>query len=432
MNLPFVTLGTLLALWSLIGSSLLVCPSPAQQSLVFAIIQCFIASVQRRRKKHRVIRKAYILPRNSAWSESWALCGCDDDLKKLPDKVRWERLHGLSVESFLDLLKIIKPRLKKKVTCRGKPISPRRRLMITLRYLSSTTDLVAIQQMYDVGERTVYSIIHETCCVIVDMLFSKLIRLPRTHAECLGVMQGFYDDFGVPNIIGAVDGTHIPIRMLPRVKTEDFINFKRRKSVVVQACVDNSLLFTDVYGIWPGSQNDASVLRASHLWELGESGMLSPEGLQCCILADSGYPCRPWLITPISKRNAGNEDPVAKAFNDVLSGARQVVEGAFGLLKSKWRRLMFAVEMETTDHVRNIVFACITLTNWYLLHDCFGVHEAWLQGRPDWGAVRRSSLHKCHRDLKARVEVMPQQAGEESTEKRTRAVFIGMLVGDAV
>ncbi|KAJ8728897.1 hypothetical protein PYW07_006593 [Mythimna separata] len=54
------------------------------------------------------------------------------------------------------------------------------------------------------------------------------------------------------------------------------------------------------------------------------------------LLGDSGYPQRPWLMTPYS-------DPVPNSvednFNKAHGSARVVIENTFGRLKNRWRCL---------------------------------------------------------------------------------------------
>lgn len=229
---------------------------------------------------------------------------------------------------------------------------------------------------------------------------------------------------GFPNIIGAVDATHIRIRMLPNVNAADFIDRDRQRSVVLQACCDSRRVFTNVYGIWPGSVHDARILRHSALWDIGEGGEISPAGLQCCVLADAGYPLRPWMITPISGRVRGVQDNATAAhYNFKLSSTRMVVERTFGLIKGVWRRLFMMVEMQSTDRIRNIILACVVMSNWYQLTR-LGVLQSYLDGRPDFGTFDRRALPYIHRDLASRVQDMPRMRGEVDTAKRTRAVFV--------
>ena len=67
-----------------------------------------------------------------------------------------------------------------------------------------------------------------------------------------------------PYILGAIDGSHIPIQApLNNPKCFFYINRKQFHSVVLQGvCVDD-LKFTNVNVGWPGRVHDSKVLRNS-------------------------------------------------------------------------------------------------------------------------------------------------------------------------
>ncbi|GLJ08613.1 hypothetical protein SUGI_0092320 [Cryptomeria japonica] len=88
---------------------------------------------------------------------------------------------------------------------------------------------------------------------------------------------------------------------------------------------------------WPGSINDARLLRNSAFYRLCEGGerlngmsvSIGSSSIREYIVGDGGYPLLPWLITPFS--GAATDDK--KSFNFKLSSTRIVVERAFGKLK---------------------------------------------------------------------------------------------------
>ena len=99
-----------------------------------------------------------------------------------------------------------------------------------------------------------------------------------------------------PDILGAIDGSHIPIQApINNPKWFFYINRKQFHSVVLQGVSVDDLKFTDVNVGWPGRVHDANVLRNSSLWD---------EGCQNCnngnyhLLGDGAYPLKEWLLTP--------------------------------------------------------------------------------------------------------------------------------------
>lgn len=57
-------------------------------------------------------------------------------------------------------------------------------------------------------------------------------------------------------------------------------------------------------------------------------------------------------------------------FNDILSTLRQVVECAIGLLKGRWRKLLYLNLLSVKHMTMQIMAACV-LHNFCLLHDDF-------------------------------------------------------------
>ena len=74
------------------------------------------------------------------------------------------------------------------------------------------------------------------------------------------VTDGFGQKRGVHGVIGAIDGSHIPIRP-PFENHENYVNRKSFHSIILQAVCDNELYFTDIYAGWPGSVHNACVYR---------------------------------------------------------------------------------------------------------------------------------------------------------------------------
>ena len=70
---------------------------------------------------------------------------------------------------------------------------------------------------------------------------------------------------GFPNVVGAIDGSHITIKA-PQVNREDYFNGKQNYSINLQGVVDAADKFIDVSTGWPGSIHDARISRLSTLY----------------------------------------------------------------------------------------------------------------------------------------------------------------------
>ena len=75
----------------------------------------------------------------------------------------------------------------------------------------------------------------------------------------LQAIEGFNEHNGLPPCIGAIDGTHIPIKAPPN-HHEHYIKRKGFHLMQLQVMCDNDMVFTDVYCGWPGAADDTHVL----------------------------------------------------------------------------------------------------------------------------------------------------------------------------
>nr|XP_060616359.1 uncharacterized protein LOC132766047 [Anolis sagrei ordinatus]XP_060616361.1 uncharacterized protein LOC132766047 [Anolis sagrei ordinatus]XP_060616362.1 uncharacterized protein LOC132766047 [Anolis sagrei ordinatus] len=156
------------------------------------------------------------------------------------------------------------------------------------------------------------------------------ITFPTTDSELRRTREAFFDIAGFPNVIGIVDCTHVPI-IAPADMPALYRNCHNFHSLNVQATCDASGCFTHVLAKFPGSVHDARIFQLSQLQRLLESW---PDG-KGWLLGDSGYPLRPFLMTPHPDEGP---EPVAR-YNATHETTRMVVERAFGQLKMRFRCL---------------------------------------------------------------------------------------------
>ena len=73
---------------------------------------------------------------------------------------------------------------------------------------------------------------------------------------------------------------------------------------------------------------------------------ISSKDVPMCLVGDSAYPISTWLMEPFP--DSTTLSPQQKHSNYQLSGARAVVEIAFGCFKVRWRWLMKRNNMQCT------------------------------------------------------------------------------------
>ena len=215
------------------------------------------------------------------------------------------------------------------------------------------------------GTSSVMKYTHDFCEVLCDAR-KTFIRLPSS-SELPHIIQKFGLRSKIPNVIAAVDGSHIPVLVLIQNK-EDYFNRKHRYSILMQGLVGPDLQFFDVFVDVPGSVHDSCLLRLSKFGgdmfdeHILQEPTLILEGMEVkpIILGDSAYPVTRWLIPPYKKlQNMSRE---SRRFNDEHVRGREPVERAFGVLKGRWRILNTEID-EEISRVKVTVMACCVLHN---------------------------------------------------------------------
>nr|XP_034315948.1 putative nuclease HARBI1 isoform X1 [Crassostrea gigas] len=142
--------------------------------------------------------------------------------------------------------------------------------------------------------------------------------------DAIRTKHEFYQIAGFPNVLGAVDGTLIPI-IAPKDNEPEYVCRKGFHAMNVQVVADASLRFTNLVCKWPGSTHDAFMFSNSALKTHMETRV---DGW---LLGDSAYALR--MMTPKANPSSQAEEN----YNSAHSKTRVVVERALGVCKSRFR-----------------------------------------------------------------------------------------------
>ena len=198
--------------------------------------------------------------------------------------------------------------------------------------------------------------------VIIEKFLAEKIIFPSTESEVSRITNGFKKLGRISNVIGAIDGSHIPIKA-PHLFPVDYFNRKGFYSIVLQAVVDHKKKFLDICVGWPGSTHDSRILTNSNLYNKfnNQNNLVTTLFNNKYILDDEGYPNLSWLIVPY--KNIGRQLIQKQTyFNLKHSQTRIKVEQAFGLLIGRWRCLLHNLEV-SFEIVSHIVTAYCILHN---------------------------------------------------------------------
>ncbi|KAK3707295.1 hypothetical protein QZH41_004242 [Actinostola sp. cb2023] len=234
------------------------------------------------------------------------------------------------------------PRLVRQSTRFRDAITPEMVLALGLYRLGHGNSYVSIGPVFNVGKATVIEAVQD----VVEGLYelrNEVIKFPETAAETTAAIDTFEDLSDLPNIAGAIDGSHVRIKA-PIESKADYFSRYQQYDFIIQAIVDGRKLFMDFSCGYPGAMHDSRVLRRSTIFDKAEARQILTEPtininghtIGPYLVGDSAYPNSPWLIKPYPE---GTRDRDEINFNKELSSARVKVECAFGLLKSRWRVL---------------------------------------------------------------------------------------------
>jgi len=200
-------------------------------------------------------------------------------------------------------------------------------VMVALRFFATGSFQLVNADVHNITRASVSHITRDvTACL--NRVCNQFIKMPTDQAELHTIMQGFYDIANFPNIVGAIDGTHVRIKS-PSTDEHLYVNRKNYHSINVQGVCDSNLKFLNVVAKWPGATHDAFIWANSNLCEIFENRQIGNGWL----IGDSGYPLRPWLLTPVLQPTTRNQ----QRYNGAHMRTRSVVERSFGVLKSRFR-----------------------------------------------------------------------------------------------
>ena len=106
------------------------------------------------------------------------------------------------------------------------------RVAKTLYWLADTAHYRTIANLFGVGKSSVCGIVKQVCEVIVRILLPRFIYLPQNRQEVQDKINGFASCAGFLQVVGAVDGCHVPI-IGRQQSPDDYINRKGFHSLIL-------------------------------------------------------------------------------------------------------------------------------------------------------------------------------------------------------
>jgi nuclease HARBI1 len=261
------------------------------------------------------------------------------------------RLYRFDRSGIFFLCDVLKGNLEC-ATRRNHSIPVHMQIMLILQYFATGTLHAVLSETMNVERSTVTRIIQRTTYALVEKA-KDFISFP-CNEEAATTKEKFYNIGGFPNVLGAVDGTQIRIISPGGNSAQCYYCRKGYPSINVQVVADADYLIRDIVVKWPGSVHDSRMFRNSGICSQFETGQ--HDGY---LLGDSGYPLKPFLMTPY---NAPVTNP-QRRYNSAHKRTRVVVEQTFGQWKRRFQCLHSEIRSPNANFICAIICVCAILHN---------------------------------------------------------------------
>lgn len=198
--------------------------------------------MKKRRRTKLLLLQMYknknILKRRASRSEKFVnhQMFWEKDVPKFSE-MKFKKTFRMSRNTFNQICDEIKTDMSKCVTTFGAPIPSRKRVAIALYYLKSGADFDVVGTNFNVGKTTVCNILTDFCNAMLKHYLHQEIQFPDSLQQRKQMADGFEMRWQFPGVLGAIDGSHIPIKK-PIYEGSEYHNYKGWTSTVLLACCD--------------------------------------------------------------------------------------------------------------------------------------------------------------------------------------------------
>ncbi|XP_055377927.1 putative nuclease HARBI1 [Condylostylus longicornis] len=199
-------------------------------------------------------RKLWMKTRSKDW---WNNIFASDNYSEIFENFRMDK------ETFNFICEKLDEKLKPHPLHVRESLSTKCKVAISIYKLASSAEYRVVGNQFGVHKSTVKKCLYEFCDAMLTYIKEEIYMPKNEEAE--EVIKNFKEKSGIPQVLGAIDGTHIPIT--PKQEGyRDYINRKGWPSLILQAVVDSKYLFRDITCKHPGCTHDATVLKDSFLY----------------------------------------------------------------------------------------------------------------------------------------------------------------------
>ncbi|XP_066598824.1 putative nuclease HARBI1 [Prorops nasuta] len=227
--------------------------------------------------------------------------------------------------------------------------------------MATPSSFRCVADRFDVGKGTAWRCLRKVCNALYYHLHT-FIKWP-SNEETRTTISFIKNKFKFPNVIGAIDGTHIKIDA-PKDYPECYINRKGYSSLQLQVICDQNLKFIHCYAGEAGSVHDMRVFKLSGVEKLCTDDNFPDDSH---LLGDAAYSINKYIMVPF--KNNGHLTESQNNFNKCLSSSGMMVERSIGLLKGRFRSLLDRLPMRRTDLIPKYIVCCCILHNICILRN---------------------------------------------------------------
>ncbi|XP_027132646.1 putative nuclease HARBI1 [Larimichthys crocea] len=163
------------------------------------------------------------------------------DISALPDNFLFER-YSVTSQSIIYIHNLIRPHIAN-ITSRSHALTSQQIVCVALRFFANGSFLYNIGDAEHLSKATVCRAIRRVCLALKRLL--PIFVVFPGHKPVRAIKEEFHRIAGFPNVIGCIDGTHIPITA-PSHNEADYVNRKSIHSINVQIICDAAHIISNV------------------------------------------------------------------------------------------------------------------------------------------------------------------------------------------
>jgi len=155
------------------------------------------------------------------------------------DEAQWLEYFRMRKETFDILCNILKSKLEVKVLLlkSREPLSVEKQVAVALYKLASCAEYRVVGNIFGIHKSTVKKCLYKVVNAINNVMMKNYLYMPNEF-EAVEIANNFEKICHIPQIIGCIDGSHIPI-LAPVDGYRDYVNRKGWPSYNLQAVVDD-------------------------------------------------------------------------------------------------------------------------------------------------------------------------------------------------